>query len=164
MIIAFSSSFGSSKVMLSGMESIVTQTINNLPTMQETLVQSLGQEAPLEKEMAIHSNITAWRIPWTEEPGRRQFHGVSKELDTTEWLTLSLSPAHKYDKYFFASSWLHVPAQTISVLWNTSGLCLRYLFSPVTEDIRGISGFMVMLCPSVTVSTSVLSGKLVILS
>ena len=43
-----------------GKESIVTQTINNLPKMQETLVRSLGQEAPLEKEMAIHSSIIAW--------------------------------------------------------------------------------------------------------
>ena len=84
MIIAFSSSFGSSKVMFRGKESIVTQTINNLPKMQETLVRSLGQEAPLEKEMAIHSSIIAWRIPWTEEPGRLQFHGVSRESNTTE--------------------------------------------------------------------------------
>ena len=47
----------------------VTQTVKNLPAMQETRVQSLGWEVPLEKEMAIHSSILAWRIPWTEEPG-----------------------------------------------------------------------------------------------
>ena len=45
---------------------------NNLPTMQETRGQSLGQEDPLEKGMATRSNILAWRIPWTEEPGRLQ--------------------------------------------------------------------------------------------
>ena len=46
--------------------------IRNLPAMQETWVQSLGQEDPLEEEMATHSSILAWRIPWTEEPGGLQ--------------------------------------------------------------------------------------------
>ena len=50
----------------------VTQTVKNLPAMQETWVQSLGCEDPLEKGMATHSRIVAWRILWTEEPGRLQ--------------------------------------------------------------------------------------------
>ena len=50
--------------------SVVAQTVKCLPTMRETLVRSLGQEDPLEKEMATHSSILAWKIPWTEEPGR----------------------------------------------------------------------------------------------
>ena len=50
----------------------MAQTIKNLPAMQETQVQSLGQEDPLEKEMAIHSSILAWEIPWTEEPSGLQ--------------------------------------------------------------------------------------------
>ena len=49
--------------------------MKNLPAMQETLVLLLGQEDPLEKEMATHSSILAWRIPWAEEPGRLQFIG-----------------------------------------------------------------------------------------
>ena len=57
--------------------------VKNPPTMQETQVPSLGWEDPLEKEMATHPNILAWRIPWTEEPGRLQSMGV-QELDTTE--------------------------------------------------------------------------------
>ena len=52
--------------------SLVTQTVKNPPAMQETWVQSLGWEGPLEKGMATHSSILAWRIPWTEEPGRLQ--------------------------------------------------------------------------------------------
>ena len=48
----------------------IAQMVKNLPAMQETRVQCLGQEDPLEKEMATHSSILAWRIPWTEEPGR----------------------------------------------------------------------------------------------
>jgi len=50
--------------------SLVAQTVENLLAMQETRVQSLGQEDPLEKGMAIHSCILAWRIPWTKELGR----------------------------------------------------------------------------------------------
>ena len=48
----------------------VAQMVKHLPTMWETRVQSLGWEDPLEKEMATHSSILAWKIPWTEEPGR----------------------------------------------------------------------------------------------
>ena len=49
--------------------SLVAQTVKRLPAMQETWVQSLGQKDPLEKEMATHSSIIAWRIHWTDEPG-----------------------------------------------------------------------------------------------
>ena len=59
--------------------------VKRLPTMWETLVQSLGQEDLLEKEMATHSSFLAWKIPWTAEPGRLQPWG-HKELDTTERL------------------------------------------------------------------------------
>ena len=54
------------------------------------LFQSLGREDPLEKEVAAHSSVLAWRLPWTEEPGGLQSMG-HKESDTTEQLTLSLS-------------------------------------------------------------------------
>jgi len=50
--------------------SLVAQTVKRLSTTWETRVRSLGQEDPLEKEMAIHSSTLAWKIPWTEEPGR----------------------------------------------------------------------------------------------
>ena len=61
----------------------MAQTVKHLSTMQETWVQSLGQEDPLEKEMAIHSSTIAWKIPWAEEPGSPWGR---KELDTTERL------------------------------------------------------------------------------
>ena len=54
---------------------LVAQTVKSLPAMQETRVQSLGQEDLLEKEMATHSSILAWKIPWTEEPGGLQSMG-----------------------------------------------------------------------------------------
>ena len=56
----------------------MAQTIKNLPAMWETWVQSLGWEDPLEKGMADHSSILAWRIPWTEEPGRLQSMGSQR--------------------------------------------------------------------------------------
>ena len=52
--------------------SLVAQKVKHLPTMRETWVQSLGWEDPLEKEMATHSSILAWKMPWTEEPGGLQ--------------------------------------------------------------------------------------------
>ena len=58
--------------------SLVAQKVKNLPAMQETWVQSLGQEDPLEKRMATHSSILAWRIPWTEEAGRLQSTGSQR--------------------------------------------------------------------------------------
>ena len=57
------------------MASLVAQMIKHLPTMPETWVQSLGQEDLLEKEMATHSSILAWKIPWTEESGRYNLWG-----------------------------------------------------------------------------------------
>ena len=67
--------------------SLIAQMVKRLPTMQETRVRSLGWEDPLEKEMATHSSILVWRIPWTEEI---PVHGVSKSgtrlSDFTLWL------------------------------------------------------------------------------
>ena len=56
----------------------MAQKVKNLPAVQETLVQFLGQEDPLEEEMAMPSSILAWRIPWTEEPGRLQSLGSQR--------------------------------------------------------------------------------------
>ena len=56
----------------------MAQTVKRLPTMRETQVQSLGWEDLLEKEMATHSNILAWKIPWTEKPGRLQSMGSQR--------------------------------------------------------------------------------------
>ena len=57
---------------------LVPQTVKNLPAMQETQVRFLGQEYPLEKEMATHSSILAWRITWTEEPDGLQSMGLQR--------------------------------------------------------------------------------------
>ena len=59
-------------------DSQVAQTVKSLPGVQETQVQSLGWEDPLEKETATHSSMLAWRIPWTEEPGGLQSTGSQR--------------------------------------------------------------------------------------
>ena len=58
--------------------SLVAQEVKNLPAVPETRVRSLGQEDPLEKEMATHSSTLVWRIPWREEPGRLQSMGSQR--------------------------------------------------------------------------------------
>ena len=92
--------------------SLVAQMVKNLPAMQETQVQFLGQEDPLEKEMATHSSILAWRIPWTDKPGGLQSMGL-QESDTTEQLNhhhLSLAAA--------AVEFTPKPVVVWSSLWN----------------------------------------------
>ena len=65
---------------------LVAQTVKRLPTTWEAWVQTLGQEDLLEKEMATHSSILAWKIPWTEEPGGLQSMGSRRVSDMTEQL------------------------------------------------------------------------------
>ena len=67
---------GSSEILLG--VSLVAQRLKRLPTMWETQVRSPGREDPLEKEMVTHSSILAWRIPWTEKPGRLQSMGSQR--------------------------------------------------------------------------------------
>ena len=67
---------------------LISQMVKNLPAMQETWVQSLVQKDPLEKGMATHSSILAWRIPWTEEPGRLQSMGSQRVRH--DWVTFYL--------------------------------------------------------------------------
>ena len=67
----------------------MVQMVKNLPSVQETWVQSLDWEDPLEKEMATHSNILAWKIPWTEELATGYKPWGPKESDTTElWIKI----------------------------------------------------------------------------
>ena len=71
-------SFHRTQILNSLILRLIAQSVKNLPAMQETQVQFLSQEDPLEKEMATHSSILAWRIPWTEEPEQAAVHGVTR--------------------------------------------------------------------------------------
>ena len=68
----------------------MAQRLKRLPAMQETRVPSLGREDPLEKEIATHSSILTWRIPWREKPGSLQSMGLQRVLDTIELLDFML--------------------------------------------------------------------------
>ena len=82
--------------------SLVAQRLKRMPAMRETWVRSLDWEDPLEKEMATHSSILAWRIPWMEEPGGLQSTGSQKESDMTEQLHFHFLSQHsqKHKKQF----------------------------------------------------------------
>ena len=83
--------------------SLVAQRLKRLPAMWETWVRSLGREDPLEKEMATHSSILAWRIPWTEEPGGLQSMGSQRVGH--DWATsLSLSTVSTHGSHYQVSS------------------------------------------------------------
>ena len=74
------------------MVSLVAHMVKNLPAMQEIQVQSLGWKDPLEKEMATHSSVIAWRTSWIEDPGSSELESMFSESDTTDQLILSFNP------------------------------------------------------------------------
>ena len=70
----------------------MAQTVKNAPAMEETRVQLLGQEDPLEKEMATHASTVAWKIPWTEEPGGLQSMGSHSRIRLSDLSMSMFSP------------------------------------------------------------------------
>ena len=97
----------------------MAQSVKNPPAMQENQVRSLGREDPLEKGMATHSSILAWRIPWTEEPGRLQsmglqgvgHYGATKHTCTLSWdLSLEISVARAHSLNY------HIPFKALAAL------------------------------------------------
>ena len=121
--------------------SLVAQRIKRLPAMQETQVQSLGWEDPLEKEMATHSSILAWRILWTEEPERATVHGVAKSRtrlsDFTSLHFTSLMWASFCIKYFTTITLVNLHNKSLqSVLF--SPLPSTLLINGKTEVQRSV--------------------------
>ena len=95
--------------------SLVAQRVKRLHAMRETRVWSLCREDPLEKEMAIHSSILAWKIPWTEEPGRLQSMGSQRvSHDWATSLSLSCSCIHMY---IFMYACIHARTHTYIHIW-----------------------------------------------
>ena len=115
------------KTFLNNWASLVVQRLKRLPAMWETWVLSLGWEDPLEKEMAIHSSILAWRIPWTEELGGLQSTG-RKESDTTERLNKDLlygaGNSTQYSVVTYFGQFFHSP---LSLSSRGSLVLLRFL-------------------------------------
>ena len=96
------------------LSSLVVQSIKSLPAMQEPRVQSLGQEDPLEKEMATHSSILAWRIPWTKEPGRLQSMGSQEWTRLSDYTTTTRHSACTETHQCSLGLSLQTPANTMS--------------------------------------------------
>ena len=111
--------------------SLVAQTVNNQPALQETQVWYLGREDPLEKEMVIHSSILAWEISWTEEPGGQQ--SIASQRVRQDWMTnnWSLGTAAGQDPLPMECSWqeywsgLPLPSP-VDLLAQGSNPCLLY--------------------------------------
>ena len=104
------------------MASLIAQLVKNWPAVQDTQVWFLGREDPLEKEMATHSSILAWRILWTEQPGQATVHGIVRvghDLETKalppRWITKTfLSGNSKVFKVISQESWQ----------WSDLSLCM----------------------------------------
>ena len=108
-------------------QTLVAQMVKNLPAVEETRVQSLGWEDPLEKGMATHASIVAWRTPWTEEPGGLQSMGLHS------WTQLSDSHFHIHDNknekmqalvYGSRLCLLHQTAVSMETKFQKQELCL----------------------------------------
>ena len=100
--------------------SLVAQRVKHLPAMWDTGVRSLGPEDPLEKEITIHSSILAWRIPWTEEPGRLQ--STASQRVRHDWATsLSLSLATNQSKWVEVAQSCPTLCDPIDCPWNSLG-------------------------------------------
>ena len=113
----------------------VAQMVKNLPAMQETQVQSLGWEDPLEKGLEIHSSILAWRIPWADETGGLYSSWGRKELDTTELLSFSLFIPGSFVNpctYLFQHSCMHCSQDN----WFTQPLILATWCEELTHGER----------------------------
>ena len=98
-----------------------TQMVKNLLAMQETKIQSLGQEDPLEKEIATHPSILAWRIPWTEEPGG--LHSMGSQRVGHDWSDSRMSRLEKtkhhtiYRQAIWSTEWAK-PYSPVQIRWN----------------------------------------------
>ena len=96
--------------------SLVAQRLKRLPPMRETQVRSLGWEDPLEKEMATHSNILAWRIPWMEEPGRLQSMGLQSQTRLSDFpFTFTFTCQEQLPEACFFRLWGLHPADLVRI-------------------------------------------------
>ena len=111
--------------------SLVAQLVKNLPVMKETQIQSLGQEDPLEKETADYSSILAWRIPWTEMPGRLQSMGSDTTVQLHHYMNLDLAlliikVQKKWDRFTVEVMQIFSDVQ-VNVIWMSTSISCTYI-------------------------------------
>ena len=123
--------------------SLVVQRVKNLPAMQGTQLWSLDWEDPLEKRMAIHSNILAWRISWTEEPGGLQSMG--SQTVRPDWVTNTI---HSNLSFHLCHSWILVQPLSLVFLsiWNIhqKSTILQFASAGGERNGSGITGRMII--------------------
>ena len=123
------------------------QRVKRLPTMRETLVRSLGREDPLEKEMTTHSSILAWKIPWTEEPGRLQSMGLQRVRH--DWATslhftrfvIAILPRNKR----LSNSWLQSPSAVILESKKMKSVTVSIVSPSICHEVMGPNAMIFML-------------------
>ena len=103
--------------------SLVAQMVKNLPAVLKTWVQSLGQEDPLEEEMATHSTVLAWRSPWTEEPGKLQSMGLHRVRH--DWINLPC--LHGVKESFSEDFWAEFWQVSSTKRWGEVDVYMAYL-------------------------------------
>ena len=131
---------------------LVSQMIKSLPAMRETHIQSLGWEDPLEKEIAIHSSILAWKIPWMEEPGRPQSTGPKRVGHA--WVTST----HKHIQGLSVFSGSVNPLNELMVLCYSFQLAVLYADKSTQELLKELAGqgsVSVYPCTRLCASTAV---------
>ena len=111
----------------------VAQTVENLPVIQETRVQSLGQKDPLEKGMAIHSSILAWRISWTEKPGGLQSMG-SQRVRHNWLLTRTHTHTHTHRK---KKNWAFREGRKVS-MYEEDHVSVGFELRRICTGLRGL--------------------------
>ena len=126
--------------------------VKNLLAMQETCIRSLGQEDPLEKGMATYSSILAWRIPWTEEPGRLQIMEWQRVRHYWETYTLLLLPKKKKKKKHPKKFHPSTKALWVAMDWDLIGdFTIRVVKSPspvlLCVGLKAIQSFILSLFP-----------------
>ena len=126
--------------------SLMAQKVKNLPAVQETWVQSLGQEDALNKELETHSSMLAWRLPWTEEPGGLQFSSVQ-----------SLSRVQ-----FFVTPWTAAHQASLSITNSQSLLKLMSIVSVMSSNHLVLCHFLLPHLQSFPASISIFSNESVL--
>ena len=141
--------------------SLVAQMVKRLPTMWETRVQPLGQEDLLEKEMATHYSILAWKIPWMEEPGWLQSMGSKRVRH--DWATsVQFSSVQLLSRVrLFATPWTEARQASVSIT-NTQSLLKLISIKSVMPSIYLILWRPLLLLPSIFPSIRVFSSESVL--
>ena len=121
----------------------VAQMVKNLPTMWETRVRSLGQEDPLVNEMATHSRTLAWKIPWTEEPGRLQSMGLQRVKYESDFTSLHLNLLCRLVITFLPRSkhllisWLQSPSAVILEPSKIKSATVSTVSPSISHEVMG---------------------------